>query len=728
MADLAAAAATMHFDILETIRTAQMQNGLRHGDYSRYKQYCARRLRRLRTGKGVDWKHGNGKKFVPRVMKPDNVTDPRHLAIILFNAERAWADAQETKQAAGAGENIGAVARAHMLGRFKKAASWAENLESLAKVKGDAATSLEAEAYACQHAGALAVEMELWDESLRQFGTARTIYEQLASVSSKRGRELYTERVTELAPLERFCKYNLSKADPKLAEKVAAEAVKRLPSLQPRLAETQRASLSARFDGVRTVYWKGSIVPVHSDKVRGALAEAKGAMTDAGQAAGELARKYLDEASKAASADAVSAAREGKDGAAADSRALGEYARFMKARLAVAQAEKKAAAAVAAAGEGPSSAGAKTGKKGKGSKSGGAGGQPGVSPSPSPSASTPIHMESAWAESPYHMALDKAGMASSGKDAGSSGASAACIVAFSAALQGLDDMAVLLGGPLAPHHQGAGVGTEAVLSALPQPPADADVESLRCLFARQAAVLAWRCWHVALTYSSQNRYADAATMLSRTQARVAAARSAYAALTSTGKEYLPAHPVLPGSPESERADLPLSFVLTGVCADEATVGLDQLSTLVAARAVAIETAALVESLGPSLRGDAPVAPLYKAAMAAPGLVRATEAEQVALKPLVRSTERPAWLTARADESALLEPTQTPLAIGPFPPASLPVPAKPFLFDLAFNGVAYPYAVTAAADAIIADREAKAAKQGAGGKSEGGGVLSWLTGR
>ena len=31
-----------------TIRTLQLQNGLRHGDYQRYRHYTTRRLRRLR--------------------------------------------------------------------------------------------------------------------------------------------------------------------------------------------------------------------------------------------------------------------------------------------------------------------------------------------------------------------------------------------------------------------------------------------------------------------------------------------------------------------------------------------------------------------------------------------------------------------------------------------------------------------------------------------------------
>jgi signal recognition particle subunit SRP68 len=40
-------------------KAAQIQHGLRHGDYTRYRQYCARRLTRLR--KTLAFTHGKGR-------------------------------------------------------------------------------------------------------------------------------------------------------------------------------------------------------------------------------------------------------------------------------------------------------------------------------------------------------------------------------------------------------------------------------------------------------------------------------------------------------------------------------------------------------------------------------------------------------------------------------------------------------------------------------------------
>lgn len=43
----------LSLEILSHLKRAQMQNGLRHEDYQRYRQYCARRLARIRRNRDV---------------------------------------------------------------------------------------------------------------------------------------------------------------------------------------------------------------------------------------------------------------------------------------------------------------------------------------------------------------------------------------------------------------------------------------------------------------------------------------------------------------------------------------------------------------------------------------------------------------------------------------------------------------------------------------------------
>ena len=52
----------------EIAKDAQNQNGLRHGDYHQYRQYCTRRLKRVRSSREVRFMFGKGKSFVQKVM------------------------------------------------------------------------------------------------------------------------------------------------------------------------------------------------------------------------------------------------------------------------------------------------------------------------------------------------------------------------------------------------------------------------------------------------------------------------------------------------------------------------------------------------------------------------------------------------------------------------------------------------------------------------------------
>lgn len=50
----------------EVAKDCQNQNGLRHGDYHQYRQYCTRRLKRVRSSRGVRLMFGKGKAFIQK--------------------------------------------------------------------------------------------------------------------------------------------------------------------------------------------------------------------------------------------------------------------------------------------------------------------------------------------------------------------------------------------------------------------------------------------------------------------------------------------------------------------------------------------------------------------------------------------------------------------------------------------------------------------------------------
>nr|XP_027102278.1 signal recognition particle subunit SRP68-like isoform X1 [Coffea arabica] len=59
-------------NVLQLLKSAQMQHGLRFGDYARYRRYCTARLRRLY--KSLKFTHGRGK-YSKRAITASMVTE-----------------------------------------------------------------------------------------------------------------------------------------------------------------------------------------------------------------------------------------------------------------------------------------------------------------------------------------------------------------------------------------------------------------------------------------------------------------------------------------------------------------------------------------------------------------------------------------------------------------------------------------------------------------------------
>ncbi|GLT37421.1 hypothetical protein SLA2020_117390 [Shorea laevis] len=144
-------------NVLQLLKSAQMQHGFRHEDYTRYRRYCTARLRRAIT--------------------ESTVTEVRFLHVVLYMAERAWSHAMEKRQLP---DGPNARQRIYLIGRLRKAVKWANLFSHLCAIKGDSRTSLEAEAYASYMKGNLLFEQDQnWDTALMHFKSARDVYEQL---------------------------------------------------------------------------------------------------------------------------------------------------------------------------------------------------------------------------------------------------------------------------------------------------------------------------------------------------------------------------------------------------------------------------------------------------------------------------------------------------------------------------------------------------------------------
>jgi len=258
-------------DILANIKAAQQQNGLRHGDYQRYRGYCSRRLRRLRVG--LDFTNPK-RDFKLRPLEPAVVTDVRHLTLALVQAERAWAYAMQLKNDMTAETQR---KRCHLLKRLGKAATWSALLEKLCAARADTRTQLQAEAYAAWLAGSVQFERNQHDKALAGFLHAKQVYEKLGSIGGASMQLLCEERVASLQDSIRFSKYMQRHAKGGAAgddEDMSDLASSSNELLAAKLETLRQEKLAEQAQSLDTIQWQGKTVPVSNDKLRMSFVEA----------------------------------------------------------------------------------------------------------------------------------------------------------------------------------------------------------------------------------------------------------------------------------------------------------------------------------------------------------------------------------------------------------------------------------------------------------------------
>eukprot|EP00514_Thraustochytrium_sp_LLF1b_P002728 CAMPEP_0184524374 /NCGR_PEP_ID=MMETSP0198_2-20121128/9473_1 /TAXON_ID=1112570 /ORGANISM="Thraustochytrium sp., Strain LLF1b" /LENGTH=642 /DNA_ID=CAMNT_0026915647 /DNA_START=55 /DNA_END=1983 /DNA_ORIENTATION=+ len=266
-----------HLDVLETVKNAQQGNGLRHRDYQRYREYCGRRLRRLRKGADCTLA-GKSRKFEQQ--EPTAVQarqDERQLLIPLVNAERAWGYAMQLKDETQRDGDL--RKRVHLVKRLSKAVKWAAVFSSLCAEACDDHTALEAEAYLAWMTGNMLLEKEEWQNAYLNFEKARGVYDQMAQVASPEARDLFLEKVSEIEPSLRYCSYNLARESGPGASQ--EEAIKLLKSkgagdlLQAKLRKVLDAARQGESETASKLVWKGREVVVRSKDVRLKLLEVR---------------------------------------------------------------------------------------------------------------------------------------------------------------------------------------------------------------------------------------------------------------------------------------------------------------------------------------------------------------------------------------------------------------------------------------------------------------------
>lgn len=263
-----------------------------------------------------------------------------HLSLLLASAERAWSRAQEAKLALESGPDMSK--KRVLLSRSAKAASWGRELAAAASAAGDSRTTVEAAAYSSWLEGLAAMErapgagkrggdgssvvdaaasVAAWSSALEALARAGELCSRLAASSAGFGGE-NTDTVSSspadaraaaraqaagIAPLVRFCQHQLGRAsasgeeDPERIAAAAAEGAGAAsgPEVKAALEELrawegkdddegddddstkkERTSSSAAAAS-STFSWRGSSFAVPSERARSALASAQAALADA---------------------------------------------------------------------------------------------------------------------------------------------------------------------------------------------------------------------------------------------------------------------------------------------------------------------------------------------------------------------------------------------------------------------------------------------------------------
>ena len=306
------------------VKESRDRHGLKHHDYSRYRSYLGKRLRRLYSSLGMT--HMRGKRFVKRPVNARSIrNDARGLLVPLLRAERCWAAAMETKArqeaeatttttaAALAGREDDAESRARIatarrnfvVQKMKRASCFAQCLQRLASRRCNSVSALEAEAYAAWLHGTLEMERDRagagaetdvsrYVRALEMFTRARSVYDHLSRRADgpprvAAGAAACAESRDALEPSIRYCQYKLGEDGGATAGLEALQAIAAADaSLQAKLAKVlAQARDEAAEESVREVDWHGIMLPIDSQTVRVCLHGAREieAHLDAGTAA-----------------------------------------------------------------------------------------------------------------------------------------------------------------------------------------------------------------------------------------------------------------------------------------------------------------------------------------------------------------------------------------------------------------------------------------------------------
>ncbi|KAN0000796.1 hypothetical protein ACTFIZ_001233 [Dictyostelium cf. discoideum] len=255
-----------HLDILNFSQTSQIQFGLRLQDYKKYRQYCSKRIQRLRSQLRKQY----GKKnYVNKIVlngseeTEKQINDVRYLQIALLKTERAWSYAMDLK-AQFEKDNDSRIGF-HMNRRFGKASRNSIQLYEICKLVADQYTIIEAHAYSSWMASSLSLIKLDFKKALEEINISKTIYEKLSEQGDHSQKELYQKRIEETEPIIRFCLYNLKNeknTSNKISQNTLTIIEQSLEELKNQENKKNPSASATTTTTTTTIEWKSKSIKV----------------------------------------------------------------------------------------------------------------------------------------------------------------------------------------------------------------------------------------------------------------------------------------------------------------------------------------------------------------------------------------------------------------------------------------------------------------------------------
>ncbi|KAF8309994.1 hypothetical protein DL93DRAFT_2084941 [Clavulina sp. PMI_390] len=210
------AAQEVNLKVLALINEERNGYGLRSNEYAKYHAHCSHKVQRLRQK--LKLTHGKGREFKKVAPVSAEALTNEHLQLSLFEAERAWTHSHEISSAPDISEEGNGALRHASTARFRRAVSHSSTLLSQARsilstTKNISPTTLlEIHAYHLTLQGRFYLRRDAFAEALPLLALAAYLLSPAAlneNPNSSREEALYGTFADEIAPQIRYAAHSL---------------------------------------------------------------------------------------------------------------------------------------------------------------------------------------------------------------------------------------------------------------------------------------------------------------------------------------------------------------------------------------------------------------------------------------------------------------------------------------------------------------------------------------